>query len=118
MLPEEKDKLLALFSTEQRWCQDAEARDAQGEPVRYSDESAVAWDLTGGLCLLFGWRRSCALFGQIDRHIFGDQRDRWRGPDPEIQSMVALQVFNDSGDTTYETLLERLRSIAAYVGKS
>ena len=42
MLPDEKEKLLALFDHESRWCQEAEARDAQGDAVHFDSEAAVS----------------------------------------------------------------------------
>ncbi len=37
MMPYEKDKLLALLESDERWCQDVEARDLGGDPVKYND---------------------------------------------------------------------------------
>ena len=50
MLPNEKDKLLAFFESDRRWCQDAEARDAYGNAVKFHDPLAAAWDITGAIC--------------------------------------------------------------------
>ena len=52
MLSKEKDKLLALFESDRRWCQDAEARDAYGSPVKFHDPLVTAWDITGAMCCL------------------------------------------------------------------
>jgi len=112
-MPNEKDMLLALLESEERWCQEAEARDKDGSPVRYDDATAVAWDITGALCHLFGWKRACALFRQLDRHIHG------RNPEPifpgtsELRSMAALQDYNDRKDLTHATLMASLRAVAA-----
>ena len=117
MLPEEKDKLLGLVGDGERWCQGAEARDARGEAVRYDDPGAAAWDITGGLCLLFGWRRASALFRQLDKHILGP-RDSRPPRSPEIASMAALQDFNDRAGTTFGTIAEQLQTMPVWRGKT
>jgi len=104
MLPNEKDKLLAFFESDRRWCQDAEARDAYGNAVKFHDPLAAAWDITGAICCLFGWKRACTLFGQLERHIH-----RRRGPhgfkrDAAIESMVTLQAYNDCPETAFEVI--------------
>lgn len=111
MNTEELDRLRDLFSNSNRWCKNAEARSARGVAVRYGDPDAVAWDLTGGLCLLFGWRRACDLFRQIDRHLNRHRSLRWRVQDPHIESMLALQEFNDGDHMNHQTLMERLASM-------
>lgn len=111
MSPDEKEKLLELLHGEQRWCKDAEARDEHGNAVRYDDESAVAWDLTGATCLLFGWQRACELFRQLDRHITGRRRKHYLRQNLDIASMAALQDFNDLGGTTYDAIAARLSSM-------
>ncbi|MFQ5589917.1 MAG: hypothetical protein ACE5HE_02025 [Phycisphaerae bacterium] len=118
MVSEEKELLLALFDDERRWCQEAEAHDAKGDSVRYDAASAVAWDITGALCRLFGWRRACVLFGQLDRHIHGKRvRARWPGHDiDDMQAMAALQDFNDQADTTFQILRERIASMPVWHG--
>lgn len=115
MMPEEKEQLLALFDHECRWCQGAEARDAQGEAVRYDDASATAWDITGALCRLFGWRRACELFQQLDRHING-KRMVPGGPqrEAEMDSMAALQDFNDGSETTFNLVRDRIETMPVY----
>ena len=113
MKQEEKDKLLSLFAKEQSWCQGVEARDDQGNPARYGDERAAAWDLVGGLCYLFGWSRACKLFVQVVRHIAGSSR-RWTSQDREMAAMRTLQDFNDRGDMTYEEVMERLRALPVW----
>lgn len=116
MLPEEKEQLLTLFDDLKRWCQDAEARDATGQAVHYDDPSAVAWDITGGMCLLFGWDRSLELFPQLDRHVHQIKRtSRWR-TDPGIVSMSALQDTNDETRTTFATMMGWLRSMPTWNG--
>ena len=96
MMPEEKEQLLALLDHERRWCRDAEAHDANSDAVHYNDGAAVAWDVTGALCRLFGWRRACVLFGQLDRHINGKRvANGWPARDVEMDAMGALQDFND-----------------------
>jgi hypothetical protein len=116
MSPDEKEKLLELLHDKQRWCKDAEARDQQGNAVRYDDESAVAWDLTGATCFLFGWQRACELFRQLDRHITGRRRRRFLRQNTDIASMTALQDFNDLGGTTYEAIATQLNSMPVWRG--
>lgn len=116
MLPDEKDRLLTLFADQHRWCQDAEAKNTAGEAVRYDDPGAVAWDMTGGMCLLFGWRRACELFCQLDRHIHGVRRNGWRLTAPAITSMTALQDRNDEAGTTFEMIAGWLRTMPVWNG--
>jgi hypothetical protein len=111
MSPDEKEKLLELLHDERRWCKDAEARDQHGNAVRYDDVAAVAWDLTGATCLLFGWPRACELFRQLDRHITGRKRKHYLRQNLDIASMAALQDFNDLGGTTYDAIATRLNSM-------
>jgi hypothetical protein len=118
MLLGEKERLLALFDDKRRWCQHAEARDDHGDAVRYDDGTAVAWDLTGALCLLFGWRRACELFPQLDRHISGKKKVFALRKNPDIDSMAALQQYNDLHETTYERIVGRLRTMPVWRGKS
>ncbi len=113
MLPEEKTKLLALLDKPAHWCQEAEARDASGEAVRYSDPSAEAWDITGAVCLLFGWARASELFLQLDKHILGP-RGAFKPRNAEMVSMAALQDYNDSSGTTYQMLVEQLKSMPVW----
>ncbi len=111
MLPQEKVQLLDLLSSEWRWCREAEARDPQGNAVRYDDQAAVAWDVTGAICFLFGWPRACELFQQLDKHIRGRQRLRaWRRH-PEIDAMAALQDLNDLDQTTHGHIIAHLQSM-------
>lgn len=116
MLPEEKERVLAFFETEARWCQHAEARDTNGGAVQYDDPEAVAWDLTGGLFRLFGPQRTNVLLGQIERHISGRKRPYQFGRDPVIESILALQSYNDRPETTFETLVGCLQTIPVWAG--
>jgi len=116
MMPEEQAEILALFECEERWCREAEASDANGEPVQFDDSDAVAWDITGAMCLLFGWPRARVLFGQLEQHITGQKRPYRYDRDPVIDAMVALQDFNDRTETTYETLLAHLRTMPVWHG--
>ena len=117
MMPDEKEQVLALFNEKNKWCQLCEARDGHGNPVPYNDETAVAWDIVGGMCRLFGWRRACQLFGQMSRHIGGAQRTRF-GQDEEMIAMAALFDFNDATDTTYEKVMAMLQDMPIWRGKS
>jgi hypothetical protein len=113
MKKDEKDKLLALFEKKSRWCQHVEAQDKRGNPVHYRDEDAVAWDLVGSMCFLFGWERACELFKEVGRHVGGLQRCR-ADRDPEIAAMVSLKNFNDKRDTTYDLIMATLREVKVY----
>ncbi len=115
MMPDEKTQLLDLLEREDSWCRDAEAHDAAGNPVTYDDRAAVAWDLTGALCRLFGWQRACVLFGQMERHIVGRKRGAVRpGDDPAIEAMKSLQDFNDHAETSFAVLRERLEAMPVW----
>lgn len=111
MTSQEKEQLLALLLNAHCWCQAAEARSANGEAVTYSDPDAAAWDLTGAVCHLFGWRRACQLFVQLDRYIHPRARAGLAGRDAEIAAMVGLQNWNDDPQTTHAELLERLERV-------
>ena len=112
MMPDEKEQLLALLEHEGTWCCNAEAHDVNGDAVRYDDAAAVAWDITGALCRLFGWQRARVLFGQLDRHIHGRRMlSRWPARDTELDAMVALQDYNDRADTTFEMIRKRLETM-------
>ncbi len=114
MLPHEKDKLLALFESETRWCQDAEARDARGSAVKFADPRATAWDITGGMCCLFGWKRARTLFGQFERHIHKRRRLHGFRRDAEIESMVTLQAYNDRPETAFAGILTLLETMPVW----
>ena len=115
MMPDEKTQLLALLEHHGKWCRDAEAHDANGDPVAYDDDAAVAWDITGALCRLFGWQRACVLFGQMERHIVGKRRTvGWPMRDTGIDAMKALQDFNDRADTTFDVLRERIEAMPVW----
>jgi hypothetical protein len=84
------------------------------KPIVYDDPSAVAWDITGALCLLFGWPRAI-LFEQLDRRIHGKVvKQGWPPRDWEMESMAALQYFNDGAETTFEMLRAKLESAPAW----
>ena len=106
----EKDELLTLFEKESRWCQHVEARDERGQPVHYHDKKAVAWDVVGGMCFLFGWERACKLFEPVARHVSGLQRYQ-AARDPEMAAMVFLKDFNDKRDTTHNLIMAKLRGV-------
>jgi len=119
MMPDEKEQLLALLEHEGSWCQDAEAHDADGDLVRYDDQAAVAWDITGALCRLFGWQRACVLFGQLDRHIHGKRiTSGWPKRNTDMDAMAALQEFNDRADTTFALLRGQIESMPVWQGNS
>ena len=118
MLPDEKDKLLALFDSDKRWCQDAEARDEYGSPVKFNDPSATAWDITGAMCCLFGWKRACTLFGQFERHIHKNVRLQGVNRDAAIESMVTLQAYNDRPDTAWEVIRTLVETMPTWTGVS
>lgn len=112
MTEREKKDLLDLFAIAANWCQETEARNWEGNSVRYDDPSAVAWDLTGGTCRLFGWDRAMELFPFMERHIVGRKPDQ-NAANPGIASMVNLQEFNDSTDTSFDILHLRLQGLPA-----
>jgi hypothetical protein len=116
MMPAEKDKLIAFLDSEDRWCKDAEARDVEGNPVRYDDDAAVAWDITGALCRLFGWKRACVLFEQLDRHLHGRRQEATLHGTTELRSMAALQDYNDRQEMTHAMLVESLRALPVWRG--
>lgn len=119
MMPKEKEQLLALLDHERRWCRNAEAHDVNSDAVRYDDDAAVAWDVTGALCRLFGWRRACVLFGQLDRHINGKRRTiGWFARDAEMDAMSALQDFNDRVDMTFDVIRERIETMPVWHGNA
>jgi hypothetical protein len=117
MMADEKERLLAFFERESIWCRDGEAQDAAGDPVRYDDDAAVAWDITGALCRLFGWQRACVLFGQFDRHIHGKRvAFGWPQRNTDVDAMVALQEFNDRAETTFAHLRGAIESMPVWHG--
>ncbi|MCG8407765.1 MAG: hypothetical protein MI923_21405 [Phycisphaerales bacterium] len=119
MTPDEKTQLLALLEHQDKWCREAEARDADGHAVRFDDDTAVAWDLTGALCRLFGWRRACELFSQMERHIVGKRRTlTWSMSDIDIDAMKSLLDFNDRADTTFDVLRERIEAMPVWKSRS
>lgn len=117
MMPDEKEKLLSLLERGEAWCRNAEATDRSGNGVAYDDETAAAWDISGALCRLFGWRRACVLFGQFDRHIHGKHAfSGWPIPDTEMDAMIALQDFNDRVDTTFEAVRGKIETMPVWQG--
>lgn len=117
MMPDEKTRLLELLAHSGRWCQGVEAHDAQGDAVTYDDERAVAWDITGALCRLFGWERSRVLFEQLDRHVHGKRNTLgWPPRNVALDAMAALQEFNDRSETTFDLLRERIESMPVWHG--
>jgi len=116
-MPDEKERLLTLLERERHWCRNSEAQDADGAAVPYDHPAAVAWDITGAMCRLFGWPRARVLFGQLDRHIHGKRvQSRWPGTDVALGSMVALQEFNDRPATSFDMLRELLQSLPVWRG--
>jgi hypothetical protein len=119
MMQYEKERLLTLLGTSSNWCQHAEARDRRGHAVHYDDPAAIAWDLTGAVCVLFGWARALELFSQLERQLVGRKHAAKRSfglqnKDPQICSMVAVQEFNDHTETTYEFVVTRLKALSVY----
>jgi hypothetical protein len=114
MLSSEKEELLSLFADERRWCQGAEARDAVGDAVHFDDPAAVAWDITGAVCHLFGWSRALQLFPQLDQHVHQTNCNPLNSDNPEIASMTALQDRNDDHETTFEKIIEWLRTMPVW----
>lgn len=110
----EKDKLLAFFDNSKRWCQNSEARDAQGSPVKYHDPLATAWDITGAMCCLFGWKRASTLFGQFERHCFKRKRLHHFNRDAVIDCMVSLQVYNDRPETAFKLIYALLEAMPVW----
>lgn len=111
MDPQEKKQLIALLADARHWCQGAEAHDAAGQAVTYSDPDATAWDLTGAACHLFGWRRACELFLQIERHFQPRAGAGGAGREAEITAMVVLQSWNDDPRATHPELLALLERL-------
>jgi hypothetical protein len=115
MMTDEKAQLLALPEHRGTWCRDAEARDASGNAVTYDDAMAVAWDITGAICRLFGWQRASVLFGQVKRHLMDKRRSvGWPPRDTGMEAVITLQDFNDRADTTFDRLQERLEAMPVW----
>jgi hypothetical protein len=118
MMPEEKEQLLALLNRRHNWCTRVEAQDSNNNAVPYDDDNAVAWDITGALCRLFGWQRACTLFVQVDRHIHGKRsKFIWPVPDWEMDAMRALQEYNDRPDISFDTVRQKLESMPIWSGQ-
>ena len=116
MRADEKNKLLTLFDSDERWCQNAEARDASGSPVKFHDPLATAWDITGAMCYLFGWKRACTLFAQFERRICRRRRLRGVCGGAAVESMVTLQAYNDRPETEFEVILTLLETMPVRTG--
>ncbi len=116
MIQEEKDKLLALFADKTRWCRGCEAVDKSGDAVHPDDARAVSWDIVGGLCHLFGWKRACRLFEPISRHLTGERHPAAPLEHQEIAAMSALLDFNDHDSTSYEVMMARLHELPVWHG--
>ena len=114
MIQEEKDRLLALFEAGSSWCQGADAMDQHGQTVHFDDEQAVSWDIVGGLCHLFGWKRAFKLFEPVGRYLTGRRLLSLHSRNQEIAAMSALLDFNDDQATTYELMMARLRDIPVW----
>jgi|CXWL01.1.fsa_nt_gi hypothetical protein len=118
MIQDEKDRLIALFDDESNWCQGLDAADLEGQSVHYDDKQAVSWDLVGGLCHLFGWKRACNLFEPLSRHIAHRRPTGLPSfKNAEIAAMSALLDFNDDDDTTHEIVMDRIRNLPVWHGK-
>jgi hypothetical protein len=117
MMQDEKDKLIAFFDDECKWCQGIDAMDQDGQAVHYDDEKAASWDLVGGLCHLFGWQRASRLFEPISRHFTRQRHLSSPTQDVEIAAMSALCDFNDADETTHELLMSRLRDLPVWHGR-
>lgn len=116
-MQEEKDRLVALFDDVYRWCRGVDATDRDGNAVHYDDEHAVSWDIAGGLCHLFGWKRACKLFEPVRRHVTGRRHSSWRVQNHAIAAMSSLLDFNDDAGTTHEMVMVRLRDMPVWRGK-
>ncbi len=117
MMPEEKEQRLALLDHQRRLSRDAEGRDADRDAVQHDEDAAVAWDVTGALCGLLGWRRACVLFGKLDPHVNGRPVAIGRPTgDAEMHATGALRVFNDKVDVTFETVRERIETMPVWHG--
>lgn len=119
MIQDEKDRLIAFFDVESNWCRGMDAVDADGNAVHYDDDAAVSWDIVGGLCHLFGWKRACKLFEPMSRH-FAKRRHLATAfqPNTEMVAMSALFDFNDDDGTTHELFMDRLRGLPVWHGRS
>lgn len=110
MTSQEEVQLLALLLDERHWCQSAEARRADRQPVAYSDPETIAWDLTGAVCHWFGWRRACELFIQIDRRPHA-RAGAARVGNAATTAMVSLQSWNDDPRMSHPELLAVLERL-------
>jgi hypothetical protein len=111
MTSQEKDRLLTLLLDARHWCQTVEARAADGQAVTYSDPQAAAWDLTGAVCRLFGWRRACELFIQMDRRLHPRSGAEPAASDPAMVAMISLQSWNDDPHRSHPELVAFLEQL-------
>jgi hypothetical protein len=119
MIQDEKDRLIALFDAESSWCRGMDAVDADGNAVHYDDSAAVSWDIVGGLCHLFGWKRACKLFEPMSRHFAKRRHSATAArPNTEMAAMSALFDFNDDDETTHELFMDRLKGLPVWHGRS
>jgi hypothetical protein len=107
----EQDRFASFFDDARRWCQAAEARDDRGEPVAFSDQTAVAWDVAGALCRLFGWARAAELFPALARHVPRLRQHERGGGAGAIDALVALQNWNDDPQTTHADVAALIRML-------
>lgn len=108
---EEKRTLLRIFSNEQSWCKHAEARDRRGNPVKYDDASAVSWDLVGGMCHAFGWKRASQLFAEMWNFDNAPSRRYWTRQDKAYMAMAKMMDFNDHAETSFLNIVARIKDI-------
>jgi len=108
---------LALFGEPRRWCREVDAVDSQGQSVHYDDENAVAWDVVGGMCHVFGWQRACELFALVSRHLVGPHSSHTFSR-TDMVAMDALQEFNDHADTTFDLVVTKLRQLPIWLPSS
>jgi hypothetical protein len=114
MTQDEKDRLIEFFDDEKRWCRGTDATDKRGQLVHYDDEKAVSWDIVGGLCHLFGWKRASRLFEPISRQLTGRHHAVAPMENQEIAAMSALLDFNDDDGTTHDLMMARFRELPVW----
>lgn len=113
MKADEKIKLLEMFDSARKWCQGSEARNQAGDPIRYDDPTAVSWDLVGGMCHLFGWRRASSLFRQFHDSIVG-HHSNLPPNNEDIAAMSALIDFNDAENTSFESIIKAVQDMPVW----
>jgi hypothetical protein len=114
MTQDEKDRLIEFFDDEKRWCRGTDAADRRGQVVHYDDAQAVSWDIVGGLCHLFGWKRASRLFEPISRQLTRKHHTAAPLENQEIAAMSVLLDFNDDDSTTHELMMSRLRELPVW----